>query len=114
MTVNTLGGTAHEHGKSDLVEYAGKTGTAQVRALRRDEDANIRGWHPQRDHAWFAGYAPAHRPEIAIVVLIEHGGSGGKEAAPVAKEIVEGYFREVRTAVTPAAATGQQMARRWP
>jgi penicillin-binding protein 2 len=44
------------------------------------------------DHAWFASFAPAKKPEIAVVVLIEHGGFGAKAATPVAMEMVEGYF----------------------
>jgi penicillin-binding protein 2 len=38
----------------------------------------------QRDHAWFASFAPAEDPEIAVVVLNEHGGHGGMDAAPTA------------------------------
>jgi penicillin-binding protein 2 len=92
--VNEEGGTAHK-ANSDIVEYAGKTGTAQVLGRRRRREADeqpMQGWDPRRDHAWFAGYAPANDPEIAVVVLIEHGGHGGKAAAPVAREIFEGYF----------------------
>jgi penicillin-binding protein 2 len=104
MVVNELGGTVHDHGRSEVVEYAGKTGTAQVRNKTRDAE-EFEGWHPHRDHAWFAGYAPAADPEIAIVVLLEHGGSGGKDAGPVAREIVEGYLRIVKPgALRPAAA----------
>jgi len=61
---------------------------------RRDDDADLIDWHPDRDHAWFAGFAPSHKPEIAFVVLLEHGGSGGKHAGPVAKAILEFYFRD--------------------
>jgi penicillin-binding protein 2 len=46
---------------------------------RRDDDESLKNWHPDRDHAWFAGYAPSENPEIAFVVLLEHGGSGGKQ-----------------------------------
>ena len=42
--------------------------------------------------AWFAGWAPAEDPEIAIVVLVEHGGAGGQVAWPIAKQIFEGYY----------------------
>ena len=97
--VNAQGGTAFRFGKSGVVEIAGKTGTAQVRGRRPNEDAaapDPAEWDPERDHAWFAGWAPARQPEIAIVVLIEHGGAGGQVAAPVAREIVEGYFTRVR------------------
>ncbi|MEQ9325365.1 MAG: penicillin-binding transpeptidase domain-containing protein, partial [Polyangiaceae bacterium] len=44
-----------------------------------------------RDHAWFAGYGPSTTPEVAVVVLIEHGGAGGKHAAPVALEIMQAW-----------------------
>lgn len=86
--------TGEEGGAARLrnagIEVAGKTGTAQVRKLLRDkygfkihDDA-----YASRDHAWFAGFAPANDPVIAVVVLVEHGGSGGKAAAPVAFEIL--------------------------
>jgi penicillin-binding protein 2 len=45
-----------------------------------------------RDHAWFVAYAPAQKPEIAVVVLVEHGGHGGSAAAPLAKQVIEKYF----------------------
>jgi hypothetical protein len=41
------------------------------------------------DHAWFAGYAPADKPQVAFAVLVEHGGFGGEVAAPVARQLVE-------------------------
>jgi penicillin-binding protein 2 len=91
-TVNDAKGTAHAS-RLDTIEVAGKTGTAQVRKLQKQPEG--KDWHPYRDHAWFAGYAPAHDPQIAVVVLIEHGGKGGGVAAPVAMEIVRGYFEVV-------------------
>lgn len=103
--VNELGGTAYENGRSEVVEIAGKTGTAEVRSRGRDKkEPEVKGWHPTRSHAWFAGYAPARDPEIAIVVLIEHGGPGGKVAAPVAKQILEGWWTKVRGAPAPGGA----------
>lgn len=88
-------GTAHN---SDIpeVEIAGKTGTAQVsRLAQRGEDPR-RAWFASRDHAWFAAFAPYRNPEIAVVVFIEHGGSGGSEAAPVAAQIIRDYFTRIR------------------
>jgi penicillin-binding protein 2 len=41
------------------------------------------------DHAWFAGFAPADKPQVAFAVLVEHGGFGGEVAAPVARQLVE-------------------------
>lgn len=92
--VNELGGTAFKYAHSDRITFAGKTGTAQVRGRKRAIE--FAGWHPDRAHAWFAGYAPADKPEVAIVVLIEHGGPGGKVAAPVARSVLEGYFARVK------------------
>jgi penicillin-binding protein 2 len=73
------------------VDMAGKTGTAQVShvGLRSVDPDNI--WYFNRDHAWFAGYAPAENPEIAIVVLVEHGGGGGKNAVPIASRVVRDW-----------------------
>ncbi|MDP3276425.1 MAG: penicillin-binding protein 2 [Deltaproteobacteria bacterium] len=85
-------GTAHSVDMPE-VALAGKTGTAQVSRSTREGDDPRRS----QDHAWFAGFAPAENPEIAIVVLVEHGGSGGAEAAPVAAQIVRDYFTRVRT-----------------
>jgi len=48
-------------------------------------------WYFNRDHAWFSGYAPSRSPEIAIVVLVEHGGGGGKNAVPIAMRVVRDW-----------------------
>jgi len=73
------------------VDVAGKTGTAQVSHVTPRSVDPKREWYFNRDHAWFAGYAPSKAPEIAIVVLIEHGGGGGKNAAPVAMRVVDAW-----------------------
>ncbi len=87
--VNEEGGTAHK-ARLAGVDVAGKTGSAQVsHRLRGGDKENV--WYFNRDHAWFAGYAPSTAPDVAIVVLVEHGGAGGKHAAPVAFEIIQAY-----------------------
>jgi penicillin-binding protein 2 len=83
-------GTAFNESMDD-VDMAGKTGTAQVSHVTPRSVDPKRVWYFNRDHAWFAGYAPANAPEIAIVVLIEHGGGGGKNAAPVALKVVDAW-----------------------
>jgi penicillin-binding protein 2 len=83
-------GTAYSESIGD-VDVAGKTGTAQVSHVTPRSVDPKRVWYFNRDHAWFAGYAPANAPEIAIVVLIEHGGGGGKNAAPVAMRVVDAW-----------------------
>jgi penicillin-binding protein 2 len=88
--VNDPNGTAYEARIEGGVAVAGKTGTAQVSWRKpTSEDDPKRAWYYRRSHAWFAGFAPADHPELAIVVLIEHGGHGGKYAAPVATRILQ-------------------------
>jgi penicillin-binding protein 2 len=45
-----------------------------------------------RDHAWFVSYAPLEKPQIAVAVLVEHGGHGGDAAAPMAKKVYEKFI----------------------
>ena len=66
-------------------DIAGKTGTAQVASLGKDVGAN-------KDHAWFVSFAPAYKPEISVIVLIENSGFGGSNAAPAAKGVYEAYL----------------------
>ncbi len=104
--VNEPGGTAYR-ARLPEVQIAGKTGTAQVIALgkMRVKKEAMTWW--QRDHAWFASFAPADDPEIAVVVLNEHGGHGGLDAAPTATAIIKKYFELKRedASATIAAST---------
>jgi len=68
-------------------EIAGKTGTAQVTELGKDTGK-------LKDHAWFVSFAPAYKPEIAVIVLIENVGFGGSHAAPAAKGVYEAYIQK--------------------
>ncbi len=91
--VNDKNGTG-EQAKLDGVTVAGKTGTAQVVHLshhRHLPEEEIP--YKFRDHAWFTCFAPAEKPEIAVTVLVEHGRHGGSTAAPIARAILERYFR---------------------
>ncbi len=83
-------GTAHAE-RIEGVDLAGKTGTAQVSQVVHKglEHTDIQYFN--RDHAWFSGYAPSVSPEIAVVVLVEHGGGGGKNAVPVAMQVVRDW-----------------------
>jgi penicillin-binding protein 2 len=85
------------------LEIAGKTGSAQVVAHARLEKAPR---SPEfLPHGWFVCFAPADKPKIAMAVLVEHGGSGGEAAAPVAHEILMRYFHGAPPVadVTPGA-----------
>jgi len=77
------------------IKVAGKTGTAQVVRMKATEDINKDDKIPYqfRDHAWFVAFAPFDKPEVAVSVLMEHGGHGGATAAPVAKKLLEAYFK---------------------
>jgi penicillin-binding protein 2 len=97
--VNSAGGTAYgARLKEGSFSMAGKTGTAQVRRITMEErSGGVRKneelpWH-LRDHALFVAYAPAEAPKYAISVIVEHGGSGSKVAAPIARDVL-GYLYE--------------------
>ena len=78
--------------RSQTVQVAGKTGTAQVIEMK---GAYLKSEHLSyfnRDHAWFVAYAPIEKPQVAIAVLVEHGGHGGDAAAPLAKKVFEKYM----------------------
>ena len=72
------GGTAYSYFKDFDIEVGGKTGSAQT---------GIQG----KTNAWFVGFAPFDDPEIAVVALIENGGSGGYNAE-LARDIIAEYF----------------------
>lgn len=76
------------------VSVAGKTLTSQVVKLRKQRTAiGLIPWK-HRDHAGFVAYAPVEAPEIAVAVVVEHAeAGGGKIAAPVARDVLEAYFR---------------------
>jgi penicillin-binding protein 2 len=78
---------------------AGKTGTAQVYSLK-GERYSARIDERLRDHAWYAAYAPADKPKIALAVLVENGGFGAQAAAPIARIVFDYYL----LGQTPAAA----------
>ena len=90
--VNDVKGTAFPV-RDPSLEIAGKTGTAQTGYVNTGGDDPKKAWYLSRDHAWFAAYWPAKAPEIAVVVLVEHGGSGPTVAAPIAIQIVREYHR---------------------
>ena len=83
-------------------DIAGKTGTAQVVGLGKDVGKN-------KDHSWFVSYAPAYKPEIAMVALIENSGFGGTHAAPAVRGVYDVYYRNTRHQEPPGAV--QQVAK---
>ncbi|MEL6228185.1 MAG: penicillin-binding transpeptidase domain-containing protein, partial [Pseudomonadota bacterium] len=85
-------------------EVAGKTGTSQVTKLSARRTRRYLPWR-FRDHALFVSYAPYKDPKYAVAVIVEHGKSGGKTAAPLAREIMEEVVKYERESV-PAFLIG--------
>jgi penicillin-binding protein 2 len=84
-------GTAFQPFEGLSLTVAGKTGTAES--------------GQRNPHAWFAGYAPAQDPEIAIAVIVEYSGEGAVHAAPLFRQVVEAYF-EIEPIPTPTPTAG--------
>ena len=91
--VQQPGGTAHWTRLIEVV-HGGKTGTSQV--VRLEE--NVRRLKTEeidyllRDHSWFVAFAPVENPEIALAVMVEHGGHGSTAAAPIARDLIKKYM----------------------
>ena len=71
---------------------AGKTGTAQVASANVVAADNEDRPYELRTHAWFVGFAPFDDPQVAVAVVVEHGGAGGAAAAPIGGEILRTFF----------------------
>jgi len=91
---NEPGGTSYgSRYKSKKFMYAGKTGSSQIKrftaAQREAEVKQSELKYLDRDHALFVAFAPYHDPKYAISVLVEHGGTGSRAAAPIAKKVIK-------------------------
>jgi penicillin-binding protein 2 len=81
--------------RSKEYRIAGKTGTAQVVSMKQNETYNAKKLAKDKhDHALFVAFAPTDDPQIAISVIVEHGGHGGSTAAPIARRIMDAYLLE--------------------
>ncbi len=84
------------------IVVAGKTGTAQVVSIPQEIKKRVKEEdmaYFRKSHAWITTYAPFHKPEFVVTVLVEHGGHGGSMAGPIAADIYKwlygnGYFKE--------------------
>lgn len=88
-------GTATRSGDGASYLIAGKTGTSQVTGLSQEDDEApdlLDVPRELRDHALFVAYAPVGDPRIAIAVIAEHAGSGGRVAAPIARAVLDAYL----------------------
>ncbi len=86
-------GTAHTTGQNLAYRGAGKTGTAQVFTLAEDEEYETDEIEvARRDHSLFITYAPTDAPRIALAIIVENAGGGGKVAAPIARRIMDEWI----------------------
>ncbi len=105
LVVHGKKGTARRIGKGIDYEIAGKTGTAQVVGIPQGAKYDAEKLEEfKRDHSLFMGFAPVHKPRIALAVIVENGGSGSKVAAPIARKVFDKYFEEFGPAdIDPAS-----------
>lgn len=86
-------GTARRSGADSAYRIAGKTGTAQVKGIKQDEEYDAEKIAERlRDHGLFVGWAPAKNPAIVIAVVVENGGGGSSAAAPLARQLFDTYL----------------------
>ncbi|WP_100657112.1 penicillin-binding protein 2 [Alteromonas flava] len=93
-TVNREHGTARTAFAKTRYVSAGKTGTAQLFTVGQDEEYEEENVALHlRDNAMYIGYAPYDSPEISVTVVLENAGGGSSNAAPLARQIMDFYFR---------------------
>ena len=90
---NEPGGTSYRSRLEDnRFTFAGKTGLTNKKIHWSTKRAEVKQEsldYKDRDHALFIAYAPVSDPKYAVSVVVEHGGSGSKAAAPIAKKVIK-------------------------
>jgi len=91
-STNEIGGTSYRSRiDNPKYQFAGKTGTAQVKRIsKRERELDLKIDqipYNDRDHALYVAYGPYENPRYALSIIVEHGGSGSKAAAPMAKKL---------------------------
>jgi penicillin-binding protein 2 len=89
-------GTARAIRPEPPLQIAGKSGTAQVAAQAEDEDMDETTASHLRHHALFVAYAPFEEPGIAVAAVVEHGGGGSRQAAPVVRAVIDAWLEQGR------------------
>jgi penicillin-binding protein 2 len=89
-TVQLEHGTGH-NARLESIIVGGKTGTAEALQVKKGVDPYVARWLAE-DHAWFIAFAPAKEPRIAVTCIVEHGGFGGQNAAPIVSKVIYKLF----------------------
>ena len=106
QVVHGARGTARVAGIGAQYLIAGKSGTAQVVAIKQGEKydrSKVQERH--RDHALFVGFAPANNPQIAVSVMIENGEAGSRVASPVVRKVMDAWLLDADGKLKPEYAT---------
>ncbi|WP_415915583.1 penicillin-binding protein 2 [Pseudomonas amygdali] len=105
MVMHDLRGIARDAAKGAQYRIAGKSGTAQVVAIKQGERYNrLKTLERNRDNALFVGFAPADHPKIVVSVTIENGEAGGRVAGPVVREILDAWLLDSEGKLKPQYA----------
>ncbi|MFK7607421.1 MULTISPECIES: penicillin-binding protein 2 [unclassified Pseudomonas] len=105
QVVHGARGTARVAGVGAQYLIAGKSGTAQVVAIKQGEKydrSKVQERH--RDHALFVGFAPANNPQIAVSVMIENGEAGSRVASPVVRKVMDAWLLDAEGKLKPEYA----------
>ncbi|KPY62590.1 Penicillin-binding protein [Pseudomonas amygdali pv. sesami] len=105
MVMHDPRGIARDAAKGAQYRIAGKSGTAQVVAIKQGERYNrLKTLERNRDNALFVGFAPADHPKIVVSVTIENGEAGGRVAGPVVREILDAWLLDSEGKLKPQYA----------
>lgn len=106
LVMHDPGGGARAAGQGAQYRIAGKSGTAQIIAIRQGERYDrLKTQERHRDNAFFVGFAPAGDPSIAVSVTIENGEAGGRVAGPAVREILDAWLLDNNGKLKPQYAT---------
>ncbi|CAM3184617.1 penicillin-binding protein 2 [Pseudomonas floridensis] len=111
MVMHDPRGIARDAAKGVQYHIAGKSGTAQVVAIKQGERYNrLKTLERNRDNALFVGFAPAEHPKIVVSVTIENGEAGGRVAGPVVREILDAWLLDNDGKLKPQYASPSKPA----
>ena len=106
LVMHDARGIARASATGAQYRIAGKSGTAQVVAIKQGERYNrLKTAERNRDNALFVGFAPAEDPQIVISVMIENGEAGGRVAGPVVRKVMDAWLLDSQGGLKPQYAS---------